>query len=212
MNSLPKEIDNDTVIFSYGSLLNHQQLRELLKSRGEFRIFETIDLIEAVKLTKANPNDIIILKNVILENVRVSIVTETMLRRWFQNYGGNLQKLIEAGVTTQNVPEALFLFARPAKINEKGRTLNGGLICNLKKDEVLMLDGYEFEPVLKRTRVPKLKIQNQTFIPQHIVFYAGTVSTSDMTSDEKNERSYFLNLNRKRGQLSPQAKWQRNVR
>lgn len=190
MNSPPKEIDNETVIFSYGSLLNHRQLRELLKHRGDFNIFETTDLDEAVKLTKANPNDIIILKNVVLENVRVSIVTETMLRRWFQKHGGDLQKLIAAGVTTFEIPQAVFLYARPAKMNEKSRSLNGGLICNLTKDEVLMLDSYEFEPVLKRTRTPKLVIQNQIFTPQHITFYAGTESAKDITPAEKIGRAH----------------------
>ena len=209
---LPVELDNDTVIFSYGSLLNHEKLRELFKTRGEFKILETIDAAEAARLAKDQPQDVVILKNVCLENVRASIVTETMLRRWYKNRGGNLQALIDAEVTTPDVPQALFLYARPAKAVEKGKILNGGLICNLSKAELSILDKYEWSPVLIRERAPELKIQNQTYFPEHITFYAGTESTDDITSEERAERAGLLNLNRKPGEPSPQAKWQRNVR
>jgi hypothetical protein len=209
---LPPELDNETVIFSYGSLLEHETLRKLLKKRGEFKIFETNDASEAARLVKANPKDIIILKNVRLENVRVSIVTETILRRWYKNRDGELQELIDAGVTTREIPQALFLYARPAKTGEKGRTLNGGLIYNLSSDEVFMLDKYEFEPVLIRARAPEIKIGERTFVPKHIAFYAGTESPGDITSEEKAERARLLNLNRKPGAQSPQARWQREVR
>lgn len=209
---LPPELDNETVIFSYGSLLEHETLRKLLKTRGEFKIFETNDASEAARLVKANPKDIVILKNVRLENVRVSIVTETILRRWYKNRGGELQELIDAGVTTREIPQALFLYARPAKTGEKGRTLNGGLIYNLSSDEVLMLDKYEFEPVLIRARTPEIKIGERTFVPKYVAFYAGTESPGDITSEEKAERARLLNLNRKPGAHSPQARWQREVR
>lgn len=212
VKDLPPELDNDTVIFSYGSLLEHQKLRELLKDRGEFKILETSDAREAAELAKSHPQAIVILRNVRLENVRVSIATETMFRRWYQNRGGDLQALIEAGITTREVSPALFLYARPASFEEKGRTLNGGLICNLTKEELSVLDKYEWEPVLKRERVPELKIANRRFVPQHIVFYAGTVLIDDLTPDEKAERTGWLTLNRKPGRLSPQAKWHRNVR
>jgi hypothetical protein len=96
---LPGELDNDRVIFSYGSLLDHEKLRALLKNRGEFKILETENLTEAATLVQGNPKDIVILRNVRLENVRVSIVTETMLRRWYQNRGGDLEELIKAKVT-----------------------------------------------------------------------------------------------------------------
>src|SRR5690348_11355394 len=89
---LPAELDNETVIFSYGSLLNNETLRGLLKNRGQFKILETDNLAEAARLVKDNPADIVILRNVRLENVRVSIVTETMLRRSFKNRGGDIEK------------------------------------------------------------------------------------------------------------------------
>lgn len=212
LDLLPAELDNATVIFSYGSLLNHAQLRDLLKTRGEFQIYETEDLLEAARLAKKNPNDVIILKNVRLENVRASIITETMLRRWFANRGGDLETLIKAGVTTRDAPQAVFLCARPARPKEKGKHLNGGLICNLTETEVLLLDKYEFEPVLKRTRAPRLEIGGRAYFPAYITFYAATESIGDITANEKAERAAFLNLNRRRGKLSPQAKWQRNVR
>ena len=212
LDLLPAEIDRRTTIFSYGSLLNHRQLRELLKTRGEFQIHETQGVQKAARLIKENPNDIVILKNVFLENVRVSIITETMLRRWYREKGGDLETLIRAGVTTREVPQAVFLYARPAAPNEKGRFLNGGLICNLTREEVLHLDRYEFEPVLKRTRAPQIKIGGRGFFPNHIAFYAGSASTADITAEEKAERARFLNLNRKYGQISPQAGWQKNVR
>jgi hypothetical protein len=209
---LPAELDNDTVIFSYGSLLNHEKLRYLLKTRGEFKILETSNAAEAAGLCQSNPKEIVILRNVCLENVRVSIVTEMMLRRWYKNRGGDLQELIDAGVTTREMPPALFLYARPAKYRERGKILNGGLICNLGKEELSVLDKYEWEPVLKRLRAPKLKIRNDVFIPKHIVFYAGIESTKDIPVEEKAERARLLNLNRKPGHLSPQARWQTNVR
>jgi hypothetical protein len=212
INLLPAELDNENVLFSYGSLLNHETLRKLFKARGEFQIFETNGVAEAANLAENNPQDIIILKNVRLENVRVTIITETMLRRWYKNSGGELQTLIDAQVTTPEIPQALFLYARAAAPHEKGKTLNGGLICNLNGDETRLLDKYEFAPVLTRERTPKLKISGQIYLPRHITFYAGNVSPDDITAEEKAERSKFLNLNRKRGRQSPQAKWHRQVR
>jgi len=212
IDQLPAELDNDTVIFSYGSLLDHKKLRELLKNRGEFKILETGDAAEAARLAKGYPKDIVILRNVRLENVRVSIVTEAILRRWYKDRGGDLQKLIDAGVTTREMIPALFLYARPAKPQEKGKTLNGGLICNLSKEELAVLDKYEWEPVLKRERAPELKIGDRSFVPEQITFYAGIAPAGDITREEKAERSRLLNLNRKPGQQSPQAKWPKDVR
>jgi hypothetical protein len=205
---LPAEIDHETTIFSYGSLLDHDTLREILKARGEFKILETVDLTEAARLVRNNPKDIVILKNVRLENVRVSIVTERMLRRWYRDGGGDPQMLASAGA----LPEAVFLYARPARAGEKGRSLNGGLICNFRDAEILTLDRYEWEPVLKRARTPELQIGDRRFVPQHITFYAGTVSTAGITPEEKAERSRLLNLNRTPGQKSPHAKWPEKVR
>lgn len=209
---LPAELDNSTVIFSYGSLLDHQKLRTLLKARGEFKILETNDLAEAAGLAKANPKDIIILRNVRLENVRVSIVTETMLRRWYENRGGDLEALIGAQITTREIAPAIFLYGRAARPAERGRTLNGGLICNLTEDELSVLDKYEWSPVLKRVRTPKLKIGDRTFVPEKITFYAGAESADDLTAEEKAERAGLLNFGRKPGQKSPQAKWHSDVR
>src|SRR5262245_12237516 len=141
-SQLPPEIDNDTVIFSYGSLLDHGQLRFLFKARGNFEIRETTDIAEASRMVRAFPADILILKNVRLENVRVSIVTEAILRRWYIDSGGDLQKLIDAGVTTKEVPESAYLFGRPAGPGERARFLNGGLVCNLTAEEVEILDKY----------------------------------------------------------------------
>lgn len=212
MHELPGELDNETVIFSYGSLLEHEQLRELLKDRGEFEIFETRNLTEAARLVNNHPKDIVILRNVRLENIRVSIVTETMLRRWYKTRGGELEELIRAGVTSREIPRAVFLYARPAETFEKGRFLNGGLICNFSKEELSVLDKYEFEPVLKRMRTPELKIGDRPFFPKKITFYAGTESFDDILPEEKAERSRLLGLDRKAGNLSPQARWQRGVR
>ena len=207
---LPAELDNDRVIFSYGSLLDHKKLRELFKKRGEFKILETSDAAEAALLSRDNPKDIIILSDVVLKNIRASIVTETILRRRYKTKGGDIEKLIDAEITTRETFQALYLYARPASANERGKTLNGGLICNLTKEEILTLDGYEFEPVLKRTRAPELKIGDRTFFPEHICFYAG--EESSVTAEEKEERSRLLNQNRKPGEQSPQANWRKNVR
>jgi hypothetical protein len=209
---LPSELDNETVIFSYGSLLEHEQLRELLRNRGEFKILETNNLAGAARLVKENPRDIIILRNVRLENVRASIVTESMLRRWYKLRGGNIERLIRAGVTTREIPQAVFLYARPARPEEKGRTLKGGLIFNFTADEILMLDEYEFKPVLERVRTPELYIENRRFVPKRITFYAGTESVGDITDEEKTERAKLLYLNRKPGRLSPHARWKSDVR
>lgn len=212
MNELPPELDNKSVIFSYGSLLEHPQLRALLKDRSEFKILETSDLEEAARLVKKNPPDIVILRNVRLGNVRVCVVTETILRRWYKNRGGEIRELIRLGVTTQEIPQALFLYARLAEDFEKGRHLNGGLICNFSRDELAVLDKYEFDPVLRRTRTPELNIGDRTFFPKEITFYAGTESFEDITRPEKAERARWLNLNRKAGKMSPQARWHREAR
>lgn len=206
---MPAELDNETVLFSYGSLLEHATLRELLRSRGEFGIMETSDAAEAARLVRENPQDIVILKNVRLENVRVCIVTERILRRWYKNRGGDLSELIEAEIVSPEMQKALYLCARPARAEEKGKALGGGLICNLTGAELAHLDKYEWSPVLKRTRVPELKIGDGAFFPEHITFYALTESFEDITSEEKAERSQLLNLNRKRGCQSPQARWER---
>ena len=212
LHQLPVELDNESVIFSYGSLLEHDQLRDLLKNRVDFKIFETSDPAEAASLVKNNPKDIVILRNVRLENVRVAIVTERMLRRCYKNRGGEIEELISLGVTTTEIPQALFLLARPAELFEKGRHLNGGLICNFTEYELAILDKYEFEPVLKRTRTPELKIGSRTFFPKAITFYAGNEVFDSITPEERAERARLFNLTRKAGQLSPQARWQKNVR
>ena len=209
---LPPEIDNDTVIFSYGSLLDHGLLRFLLKPRGNFEIRETLHLTEAAGMVSAYPKDIVILRNVRLENVRVSIVTEAILRRRYKDSGGDLQKLIDAGVTTEKVPESAYLYGRPVRDGERGRFLNGGLICNLTTEEVEVLDKYEFETILKRTRAPRLVIQNRPFTPAHIAFYAGTSAADDLTPEEVHERARILSLNRQRGKKSPHARWPENIR
>ena len=209
---LPPEIDNNTVIFSYGSLLDHGQLRFLLKARGDFEIRETADIAEAARMVSAHPKDIVILKNVRLENVRVSIVTEAILRRWYKDSGGDLQKLIDAGVTTEEAPESAYLFGRPARDGERGRFLNGGLICSLTAEEVEIFDKYEFETILKRTRTPRLAIQNRTFTPAYITFYAGTAATGDLTPEEVRERARILNLDKQRGKKGAHAKWPENIR
>jgi hypothetical protein len=147
-----------------------------------------------------------------LENVRVSIVTETILRRRYKNRGGDVEELIESGLTTREILPALFLCARPATPVETGRTLNGGLIFNLRKAELAVLDKYEWKPVLKRLRAPELKIGARVFVPKHITFYAATGAAESITAAEKSERTRLLDLNRKPGELSPQARWRREVR
>jgi len=211
MPQLPPEIDNDTVIFSYGSLLDHGQLRFLLNTRGDFEIRETLDLAEAATMVNAHPEDIVILRDVRLENVRVSIVTEAILRRWYKDSGGDLQKLVDAGVTSREVPESAYLYARPVREGERGRFLNGGLICGLTTEEVDVFDKYEFETILRRTRTPRLAIQTRIFTPAYITFYAGTAA-DDLTPEEVGERSRILRLNRQRGKKSPHAKWPENIR
>lgn len=212
VNPLPKEIDNERTIFSYGSLLDHDVLRRLLNSRGEFEIFETREIPKAESLLAANSSAIVILRDVRLENIRVSIVTETILRRWFHDHGGDLQKLVDAGVTTSKIPECLFLYARPAAVGERGRYVNGGLICNMTVNEVTRLDQYEFEPVLVRTRTPQLTINGNRYIPKNINFYAGTKSVASLTAAERSERSNFLNRKPKPGLRSIHAKWPVTVR
>jgi hypothetical protein len=209
---LPPEIDNDTVIFSYGSLLDHGQLRFLLNARGDFEIRETLDLAEAATMVNAHPEDIVILRDARLENVRVSIVTEAILRRWYKDSGGDLQKLVDAGVTSREVPESAYLYARPVREGERGRFLNGGLICGLTTEEVDVFDKYEFETILRRTRTSRLAIQNRTFTPAYITFYAGTAAADDLTPEEVGEKSRILRLNRQRGKKSPHAKWPENIR
>jgi hypothetical protein len=211
-NRLPPELDSGTAIFSYGSLLDHGKLRELLAERGEFQILETSVLSEAARLARNHADDIVILRNVRLENVRVSVVTEKILRRWYKDRGGDLGELTDAGIATEDALECAYLYARPARDGERGRSLNGGLIFNLTREEVAVLDKYEFQPVLLRTRAPELVIQGRTYSPENAAFYAGTESAADLTREEKAERSRLLNLNRKPGTQGPQAKWPRNVR
>ena len=210
--NLPRVLDNETVIFSYGSLLDQESLRILLKHRDEFRIVETSNVNAVAGLVAENSDGIVILRGVRLNNLRVSVVTEAILRRWYKDRGGDLQTLVDAGVTTVETPEAAYLYARPARSGERGRSLNGGLICNLTAEEVAVLDKYEFEGVLKRTRAPELVIQGQTYIPLHVSFYAGTESSAGITDQEKAERSRLLNLDRRPGHKGPHAKWPANVR
>jgi hypothetical protein len=211
-STLPAELDNSNVIFSYGSLLDHDKLRELLPTRGAFEIFETVSLAEAVRLTKRFSRDIIILKNVRLEGVRVSLVTETILRRWYRTRGGDLAGLIDAGIAAPEVSPAVFLYGRCAQQGERGRFLNGGLICNLTTDEVSFLDKYEWAPVLERVAVPRIVIDGRMYFPQKMTFYAGSEDPGDLEPAEKAERSRFLDLHRQPGRLSPQARWPPDVR
>jgi hypothetical protein len=209
---LPAELDNSNVIFSYGSLLDHDTLRELLRTRGAFEIFETVSRSEAVRLANRFSCDITILKNVRLEDVRVSLVTETILRRWYRTRGQDLTGLIDAGITAPEVSPAVFLYGRCARPGERGRFLNGGLICNLTAEEVSFLDRYEWTPVLSRVPVPRIVIEGRVYFPEAMTFYAGSEDPCDLEPEEKAERSRFLNLHRRPGRLSPQARWPPDVR
>ena len=211
LGALPAEVDNDTVIFSYGSLLDRDRLKHLLRDRGTFQIFETDSLAETSKLVTDKPTDIVILRNVRLLNVRVSIVTESMLRRWYAEKGGDLPSLVEECVTTELPSQSIFLVARAAS-DENGRSLKGGLICNLRPKELLHIDRYEWKPVLERTRTPKLEIDGKTYEPKHVTFYAGKQPLDDISVEERAERSRLMDLNRGKGQKSPQAEWPDNVR
>lgn len=80
--SLPETIDNEGTIFSYGYLLDIQNLQNLLSAtRGEhFQIVEVQNISEADKKASENPNAVVILHNVCLEGVRVSVLHEAQLR------------------------------------------------------------------------------------------------------------------------------------
>jgi hypothetical protein len=209
---LPADIDNDRAIFSYGSLLDHKILKNLLRERSEFYIFETRDVAEAARLASENPGHIVILKNVLMEGVRVTIVTEAILRRWYAERGGDISKLVDAGVTSMEEPRYAYLYARPARDGERGRSLNGGIICNLTEAEIAMLDLYEMEPVLKRERVPQIQIQGKIYTPNHVAFYAGQESPETITEAERDERALILAAGRKPGRQGPNAKWPMDVR
>ena len=84
---LPESIDTKTTIFSYGYLLDIDNLKELLQGpRGEktFHIHEASDIQKADELANSYPNDIVILRNVVLEGVRRFVVNEEQLRNLFK--------------------------------------------------------------------------------------------------------------------------------
>ena len=78
---LPETIDNEKTIFSYGYLLDIDNLKNLLSAtRGEhLQIVEVQNMSDADKGARETPNAVVILHNVRLEGVRVSVLHEVQL-------------------------------------------------------------------------------------------------------------------------------------
>ncbi len=169
---LPEELDKPGTLFAYGYLLIHEKVRDLLPERGpNFPILEA-ENIEDARQKAADPNAIVILRNVVLEGVRVDEFSEQMMRNWLQDEKGldEIQRLIREGILSHMSVHG-GLYARVSKDSKD--FLNGGLVIGLKPEELPRFDGFEMEPIYKRTLVPELEIEDQKYAPLHIQFYAG---------------------------------------
>lgn len=212
MKTLPRSLDNPNVLFAYGSLLIEETLRKTLNARKPgFPILETSDIEEADKLIAADPEAIVILRNVKLSGVRVSIVSQEQLREWYEQVGGKWSDLVEAGIDQEQIQDHAILFARPAKTGEKPRFLNGGLVCGLTTEELALLDLYEILPVYQRTKVPELEIQNEPYRPKHVAFYSANPDL-EVSPKEQGRVRALLRQERKPNRLSPTAQWPETVR
>jgi hypothetical protein len=184
--TLPDEIDNETVIFAYGSLLDEQTLRTLLVHRRQVNIRTAESIAAAVELRLRSPDDLVILRPVQVEEVRVMLVSNSILDRWASSDSDD----------GSSAPEALFLYGRRAKPHERGRHLKGGLLIGLTYDEVLDIDRYELEPVLSRCPATALKIGAATYRAEKISFYEGSMPAEARTLDEVAEIKRLLKLSR----------------
>jgi hypothetical protein len=198
---LPPAIDAENVIFAYGSLLEEQTLRGLLKPRLPFSIRELTDIDSAVKAAASKPGDIVIIRGVRLLNIRAALVTSAILTRWFP-----FKDHIEAS----EVADGVFLYARRIRDGERGRHLNGGLILGLTFEEIKAIDAYELDPVLQRRPVGTLIINSERYACEHISFYEGTVPAESRTREEKQEIRRLLRVSRASGK--DLRRWPRDVR
>lgn len=212
---LPKELDEDTTIFAYGYLLDVSELKKLLaEKRTDFVVLETTRLDEALKLRREHPDDIVILRGVRLEGVRVSVVTEEQLREFYKEQGESVEALVQKGLLEPNPRQHSYLYARVAGPTERGRFLDGGLIAGLRREELEeVLDPYELPPVYRRQRVPELTIEGKRFKPEHATFYAGNIGALARTEEaviaaKKTARAGRAGI----GQYGPGAKWPREAR
>jgi len=222
---LPESIDTETTIFSYGYLLDIDNLKELLQgARGEkkFCIHETSDVQKADELANSHPNDIVILHNVVLEGVRRFVVNEEQLTNLFK------KELSKQGKTWNDYEKKMknkynyelgeeperhaYLYVVPAKPDEKSKTLNGGLILGLNASELKMLDDYEYKPVYTRQPTKKLCINEKPYTTEHITFYAGSVGNphTEKTMEKTREILYEGKLEKK-GKLPSTAKWPHDI-
>ena len=219
-NTLPTSLDKRGTLFSYGSLLLQDTLRSVLKSRRlGFSILEASNIKDAKELVDKNPEAVVILPNVEMSGVRVDVISEDQLRKWYKQTGGDINDLIQKGAFEKETQPRVILYARTAQSTDEPRTrsryLNGGLIFGLSEEEVrLDLDAYEADPVYKRAVVPELKINNEKYTPQNVTYYGAGVDLGKAEGESALVNKLLLGpegQGRKLGTLK-NAQWKREVR
>lgn len=219
--SLPESLDRDTTIFAYGSLLDRAKLQELVgRNRGGFEIQETSSIEQASKVVAEHPNDVVILHGAQLDDVRVSVVSDAELRKWYAGQGRSVDEAIVRGVWPPEIQKYSFLHAHPAGAGEKGRFLNGGLVIGLTETDLTKeIDPFEIPPVYVREPVPKLTIDGQAYIPKHITFYSAGIpeqrrDPKESAASRRYSRAKTFDGSGKviTSEYSQEAKWPEGVR
>lgn len=226
---LPEEIDKAGTLFAYGFLMDHDNIRRLLKASRpdeEVAILETTNIDEAARLARQNPDAVIIVRDVEMGGVRVNVATEDQLHRAtekklsvkIEDYAADVKE--KAGHDFL-IParDNQYLMTRVAEEGEVKKTINGGLVIFQERD-LTAIDADEYaegdEGIFARKKAPEISIGGRTFTPRHIEFYAGNVGDLHrfLNPDDPNESRRkaatiysYDREGRKIGELPKSAKW-----
>lgn len=214
--NLPEIIDKKGTIFAYGFLLDHDNLKSLLReSRSgiEVEIHEARSIEEAADLSEKNPGDLVILRGFELGEVRRQIITnEQFINAYNKKFGENSYK--EEPLNEQ------YLYTRPAGESEKGRKIAGGIIIGFTEKDLKVLDIDEAVNIEKndgvyfRKAVPELEMKSVKFKPKNVEFYGGNVedihkflNPDNSYKSRREARKSVLDAKRPPGKFPESAKW-----
>lgn len=230
-SKLAPEIDCLGTIFAYGSLLDKQNLSELLRKkssvltdsdpdkRSEVEIIDVDKQEDIVRLMGSHPGAVFILKGVKMGGMRYFVFPHEELIRRYESKGLKYDELksrmlVEHGINLEELGDAPFnmsyLINRPAKGDEVEIDVVGGLIIGLRAAELKLLDDWELAPVYERKLVSSIEIKGVKYQPKNITFYQGS-SDVEYTPAIKEKNRQILITSREAGELPPTAGWSKGI-
>lgn len=205
---MPAFIDKPGTLFSYGSLLDHERLREQIleiNPDANIDIQDAVNLMDAHRIRVKSPNAIVIVHGAELEGIRANIIRESRF-----------------GEPEDAEHEEAYLYVRKAKEGERPRYVAGGIIIGLTKEFLQALDEYEMATPPKskeddpqfyrRAPVDELRIDGKIYSSRNIEFYEGIAEPHQTDEDREATRKIVLGEVRKRGEKAEGARWPETVR